>query len=301
MPSSERKKAYDRVYSATHQRPIKFSFSIENDADVLAMLDSVPNKQGYVKALIRADIAARAKSEEKKEDPTVKYEVNLSVNGATSPIDTIEAPAGYTAADYIRDCNENADHDWCEMLSSGIVTLTPVEDDSGAKSEEKKEDPTMPIRINFEAGFSRNDAYVVNFMMPVPGANSPDLYAEIPVPDGAEDDYGYITLKQEIVRQASAQNIPAEALSFWYDGQEDLLSPAARAGLRAKTISLDNGHTFVDSAEAMPEIVARNLWEAVVAAMDDATREHVAREGIDAPDAFLARYLELAPCDLCIG
>lgn len=139
MPSSERKKAYDREYCATHQRQIKFSFSIENDADVLAKLDSVQNKQGYVKALIRADIAARAKSaraksEEKKEDHTMKYEVNLSVNGATSPIDTIEAPAGYTAADYIRDCNENADGDWCEMLSSGIVSLTPIEDDSGAKT-----------------------------------------------------------------------------------------------------------------------------------------------------------------------
>lgn len=139
MPSSERKKAYDREYCATHQRQIKFSFSIENDSDVLAMLESVPNKQGYVKALIRADIAARAKSaraksEEKKEDHTMKYEVNLSVNGATSPIDTIEAPAGYTAADYIRDCNENADGDWCEMLSSGIVSLTPIEDDSGAKT-----------------------------------------------------------------------------------------------------------------------------------------------------------------------
>ena len=159
----------------------------------------------------------------------------------------------------------------------------------------------MPIRINFEAGTSRNGSHAVNFMMPAPGANSPDLYAEIPVPDGAEDDYGYLTLKQDILRQAVAQNIPAEALSFWYDGQENLLSPAARIGQRAKSISLDNGHTFVDSAEAMPEIAARNLWDAVVAAMDDDTREYVAREGIDAPGAFLARYLELAPCDLCIG
>lgn len=230
MPSSERKKAYDRVYSATHQRPIKFSFSIENDADVLAMLDSVPNKQGYVKALIRADIAARA------------------------------------------------------------------------KSEEKKEEQTMPIRINFEAGTSRSGSHAVNFMMPAPGANSPDLYAEIPVPEGAEEDYGYLTLKQEILRQASAQNIPAEALSFWYDGQEDLLSPAARAGQRAKTISLDNRHTFISADQgAYLEIAARKMWPVVVAAMDDATREYVAREGIDAPDAFLARYLELAPCDLCIG
>lgn len=242
MPSSERKKAYDREYCATHQRQIKFSFSIENDADVLAKLDSVQNKQGYVKALIRADIAARAKSEQ-------------------------------------------------------------AESAARAKSEEKEEAPTMStIRINFEAGTSRNGSHAINFMTPAPGANSPDLYAEIPVPDGAEEDYGYLTLKQEILRQAAAQNIPAEALSFWYDGQEDLLSPAARAGQRAKSISLDNGRTFYSAdLAAYFEIASRKMWPAVVAAMDDATREYVAREGIDTQAAFLARYLELAPCDLCIG
>lgn len=126
-------------YRKGHVRQMKFDLSIEHDADILAHLDALPNRAGYIKALIRADIAARAKSaraksEEKKEDHTMKYEVNLSVNGATSPIDTIEATAGYTAADYIRDCNENADGDWCEMLSSGIVSLTPIEDDSGAKT-----------------------------------------------------------------------------------------------------------------------------------------------------------------------
>lgn len=241
MPTSTRKKAYDRQYSDTHQRKFCLALSIQYDADIIAQLDTVSNKQGYIKALIRADIAARAKSEQ-------------------------------------------------------------AESTARAKSEEKKEDPTMPIRINFEAGTSRTGSHSVNFMMPAPGANSPDLYAEIPVPDGAEEEYGYFYLEQEILRQAVAQNIPVDALRFWYDGQdEDLLSPAARIGQRAKSISLDNGRTFVDSAEAMPEITARNLWEAVVAAMDDATREYVAREGIDAHATFLARYLELAPCDLCIG
>lgn len=62
MATSEKKKAYDRAYNDTHVRQIKFSFSLTYDADVIEMLDSVPNKQGYIKALIRADIA-RAKSE----------------------------------------------------------------------------------------------------------------------------------------------------------------------------------------------------------------------------------------------
>lgn len=241
MPTSTRKKAYDRQYSDTHQRKFCLALSIQYDRDVIAQLDTVSNKQGYIKALIRADIAARAKSEQ-------------------------------------------------------------AESTARTKSEEKKEEPTMPIRINFVAGTSRNGSHAVNFMMPAPGANSPDLYAEIPVPDGAEEEYGYFYLEQEILRQAAAQNIPAEALSFWYDGQEDLLSPAARAGQRAKSISLDNGRTFISADQgAYLEIASRKMWPTVVAAMDDATREYVAREGINAPDAFIARYLELAPCNLCIG
>lgn len=52
-------------YQAEHIRPVKFSFSIENDADILAKLDEVGNKAKYVKTLIRADIA-RAKSEEER-------------------------------------------------------------------------------------------------------------------------------------------------------------------------------------------------------------------------------------------
>lgn len=49
-------------------------------------------------------------------------------NGATSPIDTIVASEGYTAEDYIRDCESNADQEWVDMLKNGDVTLVPVED-----------------------------------------------------------------------------------------------------------------------------------------------------------------------------
>lgn len=68
-----------------------------------------------------------------------------------------------------------------------------------------------------------------------------------------------------------------------------------------KSISLDNGHTYLTAAEAMPEITARNLWDAIVELMDDDTRETVASEGHDDEGSFLARYLELAPADLIIG
>lgn len=60
---------------------------------------------------------------------TIRYTVTLRDSaGTTSPIDTVTAPAGYTADDYLRDCASNADSAWCEMLASGTVTLDPIED-----------------------------------------------------------------------------------------------------------------------------------------------------------------------------
>ena len=57
-----------------------------------------------------------------------KYEVNFTDNqtGATSPIDTVVKPEGYTAQAYIDDCMENADDEWNAMLAGGTVTLTEV-------------------------------------------------------------------------------------------------------------------------------------------------------------------------------
>ena len=61
---------------------------------------------------------------------SVRYQVELTDNetGATSPIDTITAKDGYTAEDYLTDCQKNADEDWCEMLNRGTVTITPIDD-----------------------------------------------------------------------------------------------------------------------------------------------------------------------------
>jgi len=48
--------------------------------------------------------------------------------GATSPIDSFSAEDGYIAEKYIKDCESNADEDWCEMLRRGTVTLVEVEE-----------------------------------------------------------------------------------------------------------------------------------------------------------------------------
>ena len=71
MATPEKKKAYDRAYNDAHTRQVKFGFSEQYDADILAKLDAVPNKQGYVKELIRADIA-RAKSGKKEAEKKMK-------------------------------------------------------------------------------------------------------------------------------------------------------------------------------------------------------------------------------------
>lgn len=53
-------------YDATHIQRISLKLNKGTDADILAKLDSVPNRQGYIKALIRADLAREAKREARK-------------------------------------------------------------------------------------------------------------------------------------------------------------------------------------------------------------------------------------------
>ena len=64
-----------------------------------------------------------------------------------------------------------------------------------------------------------------------------------------------------------------------------------------KQISINNGSTFVEPKEAIEGMD----WDSIVNMMDDDTREEVASEGHDTEEEFLARYLEIAPCDLIVG
>lgn len=50
-----------------NMRHIKFKFHLRSDADVIARLESQENIQGYIKALIRADIARSGMPVEKPE------------------------------------------------------------------------------------------------------------------------------------------------------------------------------------------------------------------------------------------
>lgn len=58
----EQKKKIGNVYASSirydqeNTRQIKMKLNIKTDADILKKLDSVSNKQGYIKALIRKDM-----------------------------------------------------------------------------------------------------------------------------------------------------------------------------------------------------------------------------------------------------
>lgn len=43
-------------YDAANTRQYKIKLNVRTDADLIKQLESVPNRQGYIKRLIRADI-----------------------------------------------------------------------------------------------------------------------------------------------------------------------------------------------------------------------------------------------------
>ena len=54
---TEAQKRATAKYDAKATKQIMLKLNIKTDADILTKLDSEPNKQGYIKELIRADIA----------------------------------------------------------------------------------------------------------------------------------------------------------------------------------------------------------------------------------------------------
>ena len=48
-------------YAAAHTKQIALVLNTNTDVDILEKLSEVPNKQGYIKELIRADIARTSK------------------------------------------------------------------------------------------------------------------------------------------------------------------------------------------------------------------------------------------------
>ena len=198
---------------------------------------------------------------------TRELAINLIENDSTGDrhLLTIEESAQIVGCLIADDDDDNLPHD-----------LTPETFRSVFNDE-------LAIDIDFLGGEGRHGK-PVNYMM---SRKFPELYAEVQLPFGAGETYGYGELKREIIRQAEENGYDVNLLRFWYDD----------SGAPSCEISVDNGRSVCTPAEA----VERMPWEVIVNAMDDETREAVAREGIDDNVEFLTRYLEIAPFDITVG
>lgn len=56
---SEAQKKASARYDKTHTRQIMLKLNLKTDADIISKLDITPNKQGYIKDLIRKDNAKK--------------------------------------------------------------------------------------------------------------------------------------------------------------------------------------------------------------------------------------------------
>ena len=68
MRTEEGKRAAARahdLYDKANTKSIKFKFNKKTDADILKRFEAVGNKQGYIKQLIRDDIARSTSSQNK--------------------------------------------------------------------------------------------------------------------------------------------------------------------------------------------------------------------------------------------
>ena len=63
---NERKKTPQERYAEKYRRQYKMDCITRTEQDIIQKLDSVPNKAGYIKQLIRADIAANKSKNNKK-------------------------------------------------------------------------------------------------------------------------------------------------------------------------------------------------------------------------------------------
>lgn len=88
------------------------------------------------------------------------------------------------------------------------------------------------IRIQFEASPEGNILICVGGLRPI-------IYACVPVPDGASDDYGYKTMKQAIVDTMTQHGYSAsiiDSMIEWWYSDGDLLEADAAEGTAAVEI-----------------------------------------------------------------
>ena len=107
MAVSEAHKRASMKYDKENMRQIKFNLSLKYDLDIIAQLDAVPNKQGYIKDLIRADIARKGTAQ-KEEEKTMK-ENNIWYAVMTDSDDTDWGTGSFDKNEALEMALKNAD------------------------------------------------------------------------------------------------------------------------------------------------------------------------------------------------
>lgn len=64
---ANKKTAIQARYDSSNTRHFHLKYNLKTDADILAHLDKQTSIQGYIKSLIRADIAANGGAQEEEE------------------------------------------------------------------------------------------------------------------------------------------------------------------------------------------------------------------------------------------
>ena len=83
------------------------------------------------------------------------------------------------------------------------------------------------MKIQFFVGDGNYYSGAVNYLTGEGDGYS--VYAEVEIPDGASDDYGYLSMKKAIIDTATDCGIDTSAWVWQYDGQEQHLAQDASA------------------------------------------------------------------------
>lgn len=123
--------------------------------------------------------------------------------------------------------------DWDEDKYYNLINgNTDHYEDISRIMEEKNMKEKRKIEVGFQLGDGCEYNGGVNYMLSEDG----NLYAEVLLPgEEVKEDYGYMALKNAILKLAEENGVPTEDLVFWYDGQEQYLSDDARLEVEVKS------------------------------------------------------------------
>lgn len=143
------------------------------------------------------------------------------------------------------------------------------------------------LKIQFEAGVDGNVLYGEN--------DDLRIYACVEVPEGASEDFGYLTMKNAVLAELSEEE--AENVSFWYDGFEESLNVDASADAEVELDITRNQEKAGYAVEGPDGSIAAEYMTFVEAAAHVASAmASDAARGMCSGDAYRIRDLGTGEC-----